>query len=210
MAHIKDLTGNKYFKLTVIGFYGIGKDGHALWVCKCECGEIKNIYGNELKKGRKSCGCIKFSGDSSRTHGHRSNGAVTPEYEAWAGLIARCTNPNHKKYKDYGGRGIRVCDRWLNSFENFLEDMGFKPSPELSLDRYPNNESGIYEKSNCRWATTIEQNRNRRSNRWIEYNGYNLIITQWALKLNTRKGNLIDYLKTHSFEQAYDFYMSKQ
>lgn len=210
MAKIKDLKGNKFNKLTALGFIYINKSGYAVWSFICDCGTTKNLVGTEVSNGKtKSCGCLSYGKTNLIRHGQRKNGVVTSEYEAWSSMMARCNNPKHKKYNDYGGRGIMVCERW-RKFENFFEDMGKKPSPELSLDRFPNNETGNYEKSNCRWATRIEQNRNRRSNRWIEFNGEIKIITQWAKMFETRKGNLIGYLKKHSFEEAYSFYMNKK
>jgi hypothetical protein len=96
-------------------------------------------------RGVESCGCKRI--DAITTHGQYR----TPEYEAWRSIIQRCTNPNHKSWHRYGGRGITVCERWLDSFENFLEDMGKRPGPGYDIDREKNN--GSYEKSNCRWVT---------------------------------------------------------
>jgi len=97
----------------------------------------------------------------SYRHGDARRGNASPEYGAWAEMIQRCTNPKQKRYADYGGRGIHVCERWLNGFENFLADMGRRPTSEHSIDRYPNND-GNYEKTNCRWATRLEQAANKR------------------------------------------------
>lgn len=103
-------------------------------------------------------------------HGQTANGKISPEHKAWAAIKQRCYNPNASKYKYWGGRGITVCERWLNSFENFLADMGKRPSDKHSLDRFPNKE-GNYEPGNCRWATIEQQNENRSNNVIIEYNG---------------------------------------
>ena len=100
-----------------------------------------------------------------------------PEYKSWAGMKTRCFNPNTKSYSDYGGRGITVCDRWKNSFEDFFADMGSRPSSKHSLDRIDND--GDYQKDNCRWATPKEQSNNRRYNKLITINGKTLNITQW-------------------------------
>lgn len=97
---------------------------------------------------------------SKRLHGH-ARGKCTPTYESWSAMKSRCNNPNHDSWKNYGGRGITVCDRWLHSFENFLADMGERPEGK-TLDRFPNRD-GNYEPSNCRWATVAEQNANRRN-----------------------------------------------
>lgn len=102
----------------------------------------------------------------------------TKEYTAWGHMIQRCTNPKHHAYKRYGGRGIKVCSRWFK-FENFISDMGLAPTPEHSLDRYPDND-GNYKKSNCRWATIVEQNNNKRSRSSITYKGETKSIRQWS------------------------------
>ena len=109
----------------------------------------------------------------------------TPEYDAWAQMKQRCFNPNHKAYSNYGDRGITVCDRWLDS-DNFLTDMGTKPSPKHSLDRI--NNDGDYCPKNCRWATKAEQDNNRRSNRFITIGCVTLNITQWTKEMGFGKG----------------------
>lgn len=108
------------------------------------------------------------------------NGKITTEYKIWQGMKQRCYNPKDKKYYNYGARGIKVCDRWLESFNNFLEDMGKRPSLKHSLDRFPNMD-GNYEKDNCRWATDMEQACNRKGITWIEYNGMKKVKEHWAL-----------------------------
>jgi hypothetical protein len=115
-----------------------------------------------------------------RTHGESDhNGkSATPEFRAWSRMIGRCTCKSNKDYHRYGGRGIRVCDRWINSYENFLADMGRKPTLGHSLDRADNNKG--YEPGNCRWATQREQCNNRRSNRLITHNGETHSITEWS------------------------------
>lgn len=107
-------------------------------------------------------------------HGKR----YTKEYDAWQHMKSRCSNPNDKAYKNYGGRGIKVCDRWMR-FLNFLADMGNAPSPEYSLDRYPKND-GNYEPGNVRWATFVQQQRNRTNNVCLTYNGKSQTLTEWA------------------------------
>lgn len=120
---------------------------------------------------------IKNKRNTSYKHGMDG----TPVYKAWISLKARCNNKKDKDYKDYGGRGIKVCDRWLHSFENFYKDIGDKPTSKHSIDRIDNN--GNYCKENCRWATIYEQNNNRRSTRYIEYKGDKMSLFQWCRKL---------------------------
>ena len=118
-------------------------------------------------------------------------------------MKTRCSNPNDKHFDEYGGRGIKVCDRWLNSFENFLADMGEKPSPSHSIDRIKVN--GNYEPGNCRWATPEEQARNKRDNRLVTYHNETKCVTEWARELGVWHGVLIKRLNSGmSVEQAFD------
>jgi hypothetical protein len=150
VGKIIDITGNKYGKWAVERFAYV-ENRHSYWLCRCECGTTKVIWGANLRQGlTHSCGCSKI------VHGLRR----TNEYRTWRGIKERCLNPNNKDYINYGGRGITVCERWVNSFENFIKDMGKKPSPELSIDRI-NNDKG-YSPDNCQWATKSQQSRNQR------------------------------------------------
>lgn len=177
MRHL--LIGRTFGRLTVVGDFMKGRKHHCECVCSCGKKTDKPVSGALLSGNTKSCGCLqkerlskgwkhtlspaglkrqmdRVKAGSRRTHGMTK----TPEYKVWEGIKTRCYNPNFKQFNDYGGRGIKVCDRWLNSFENFFEDMGEKPIG-LSIDRFPNND-GNYEPRNCRWATAKQQRHNRR------------------------------------------------
>lgn len=146
--------GKTFHKLIVLEEKGRDNYHNILWLCKCVCGNYKVVTGSHLRSGHtKSCGCTKRM---QTIHG----GSYTPEYTAWLGMKSRCYNSNHNRYIHYGGRGITVCDRWKDSFENFLADMGKRPSENLSIDRIDND--GNYEPSNCRWATGKVQILNRK------------------------------------------------
>lgn len=154
-----------------------GRDGRAL--CRCVCGKERMVRDRNLRDGRsRSCGCLRREEVSVRRFKH---GQIhTPEYKSWKGIRGRCGDPNDKSFPNYGGRGIRVCERW-DSFENFFEDMGPRPSPLHSIDRIDNN--GNYEPSNCRWATQTVQQNNRRSNRLLTHDGRTQTVTQWCREL---------------------------
>jgi hypothetical protein len=125
--------------------------------CKCDCGNIKIVRLNSLRTGNtKSCGCLKKEILNKTTHGM----SKSKEYNSWLGMKNRCLNSKDKFFNIYGGRGIKICDNWINSFDNFISDMGIKPKSNFSLDRI--NVDGNYEPSNCRWASPKEQANNRR------------------------------------------------
>lgn len=209
---LDNLAGQVFGRLTVMQKSNLRSfGGNAKWVCRCECGNITHVVGSGLKNGSSSsCGCFQVEGIVRRStkHGQGANGRVTPEYEAWHQMIARCENPNHEAYKNYGGRGISVCDRWRNSFKDFFSDVGKRPSPKHSLDRYPNI-NGNYEPSNFRWATSKQQNQGKRSNVWIEYDGFKLVKEDWARLFGTSTQNITNHLKIKSFSDVYDFFMKK-
>jgi len=139
-------------------------------------------------------------------HGHSSGAKVSTEYSSWQHMKARCNNPNFKQYPDYGGRGVTVHPNWLgeNGFVNFLSDMGHKPSPEYSLDRFPDT-NGNYTPSNCRWATEEQQKRNTRRNVWLEHDGIKMIVKDWAIRWGIDDDTILVHLKNgKDFEWIYN------
>lgn len=150
------------------------------WLLRCDCGNDREAPAYLLREGRvTSCGCLaleqaRAQGLSNRTHG----ATKTLEYKSWCHVKDRCTNPRAKKFPSYGGRGIKVCERWLKSFEAFFADMGQRPSPQHSIDRI--NNDGNYEPGNCRWATKKEQSRNQRTSVFFEHDGQRKTLGEWA------------------------------
>ena len=165
-----DLTGQRFGRLVVRAKAG-RRDGYVLWSCDCDCGTRRVLVrtGNLTNRAQTtSCGCVKRERlaalaskrlEANTKHGHAGRGKTSRAYHVWHDMRARCTNPSDQAYKYYGGRGITVCERWLESFENFLADMG-EPPVGLTLDR--KNNDGNYEPRNCRWVTRKEQAANKR------------------------------------------------
>jgi hypothetical protein len=193
MKTIVNLTGKVYGKLTVISFHG-RNNNKTFWNCHCECGMDKVVHSHNLQqKHTKSCGCLVRNSPNGTTH----NKSKTREYEIWCGMKKRCMNTKSKAYKDYGGRGITICERWINSFEDFLADMGPSPTNEHSLDRIEND--GNYEPSNCRWATRLVQTNNSRKNVIITHEGTSLTLAQWAAELGIAYKTLHRRLRISNF-----------
>ena len=177
-----DLIGQKFGRLIVIKKMANNKHRQSMWLCRCDCGKEKIICGGDLKNGHtRSCGC--FNREKITKHGHYQNNKKSQIYSSWDSMIGRCTNPNDRDYRNYGGRGITVCERW-RKFVNFLKDMGEHPTDKHSIDRIDNDKG--YCQSNCRWALPKEQARNRRTNRLISHGGRTLCLIEWAEECNIR------------------------
>ena len=168
MGNFKDKTGMRFGKLTVIEYAGSNAKQHSLWLCKCECGKTTIVRGGNLTSGNTtSCGC--------KDH----HLAKTRIYDIWHGMKSRCYRKNHVHYKNYGGRGISVCDEWKNDFMSFYDwaiKNGYDDS--LTIDRI--NNDGNYCPENCRWVTQQEQMNNTRFNRNITFNGETHTLTEWS------------------------------
>jgi hypothetical protein len=187
-----DLEGQRFGRLLVVEYVGFSGPDKKGWLCRCNCGNTTTVPGSKLRSGHTtSCGCYRQEvllriGAENRTHGHSS----AREYQAWQRLRGRCHNPKNRSYANYGGRGIQVCERYNSSFEAFLEDVGSKPSPELSIDR--ENNDGHYSCGKCpeclangwpfnlRWANDYQQGNNRRIVVRYEFDGKFLSIPEWS------------------------------
>lgn len=189
MAKLKDLTGHRFERLTVIERADNCKSGRSMWWCKCDCGKEICVIGQNLVRGStKSCGCLY------EERAHRKSD--TRLYSIWSGMKTRCSNPHHHEFYNYGGRGIAVCAEWKENFAAFYDwavTSGYSDS--LTLDRKDNNKG--YSPENCRWATKKEQQNNRNCNHLLTYNGKTQTIKQWAdelgIKRVTLQGRIVRY-----------------
>lgn len=200
----KNLTGQKFERLTVLEFWGI-RNHKAYWKCRCDCGEETVVLGAHLTGGHsKSCGCLqreklRITIQNNGTH----KMSHTSIYETWHSMKSRCLNSTNESYKNYGARGITVCERWLK-FENFYEDVSKLPhfgEKGYTLDRI--NNDGDYCPENVRWADATTQNRNKRNTRFVNYNGQKIPVTEASekskvhvdtLKFRIKKGETGEYL----------------
>ena len=175
MSNIVDLTGQRFGRLTVLRRNGDDGHHHSVWLYRCDCGNTTNVSIGHLRTGHtKSCGCYQHQIDieANTTHGL----SKTKFYQVWAGMKSRCFYSKRINYKNYGGRGITVCNRWLD-FQNFYDDMYGNYKEGLEIDRIDNN--GNYEPSNCRWVTRLENAKNRRDQVWVTMLGERKRMSEW-------------------------------
>lgn len=186
-----NITGQRYGRLTVLYYAGnsAGKRPRRMWRCLCDCGKEKDIGIDGLQNGHtNSCGCVYREhaakmGKQNITHGMTNS----REYSGWKLMLSRCYNKKDISYANYGGRGIKVCEKWRLSFKDFFADTGIKPK-NYTLERI--NNDGDYEPDNWKWATPKTQNRNRRSNVNITYGGETRTIEEWSEITGTKSSTL--------------------
>lgn len=192
------IVGKRFGRLTVIERSYMKRSDY-YWQCQCDCGTVTYAKSATIKSGKKkSCGCLRTDLLIKRsiTHGHSRNGKRSPMLNTWTLMLNRCLDSKNERYLDYGGRGIKVCDRWLK-FEHFLEDMGEKPDPSLQLERIDND--GNYEPGNCEWATRAAQCRNRRSNHRVPFNGKLETVTDVADMIGMNRFTLFNRILTRKW-----------
>lgn len=193
----KDITGQRFGRLVAISYVPNGKN--AKWLCACDCGSQKNILLGALRSSNtKSCGCLsrETASKNNSTHGHTKNGKPTKAYQSWLNMKRRCFDTTNKRFDRYGGRGITVCDRWLDSFENFLADMG-EPLPGFLIERIDNN--GNYSPDNCKWASRSEQMKNRKNSVLIFYKGKTQNLCDWAKETGIKEETIAARLNLYNW-----------
>lgn len=188
MSKIRDLSGQKFGRLTVLEFAGMNKKRNSMWRCRCECGAETIVLGYKLTGDHtKSCGCLNKETTSKRVRKHGLRNSRI--YNCWRGMNQRCHNPNEPAYPQYGGRGITVCDEWRHSFESFYEwSMANGYTDLLTIER-ENVDKG-YSPENCCWADMKTQQNNRTNNHLITFNGKTQTLTLWAEEFGMKPGTL--------------------
>ncbi|MFE0739439.1 hypothetical protein, partial [Streptomyces sp. NPDC058855] len=194
-TRVKDIAGLTFGRLEVLEFVGI-QGAKALWRCRCtgpKCNDRQVVVpGVKLRNGHTtSCGCARGEAGAITLRTHGQSG--TRLHRIWTGMIQRCTNPKHDQYADYGGRGIKVCPEWRQSFEVFARDAAEGYADDLEIDRI--NVDGNYEPGNVRWVTRKENNRNKRNNVWLECRGVRMILHDWADAIGIERRTLSARLK---------------
>lgn len=189
--------GKKFGRLVILSYEGKAKFSKTLVKCLCDCGEIITKELPDVRNGHtKSCGCLRKEATAKNKTGNRfklknkerlTHGKTyTPEFYVWSSIKVRCMNPHSKAFKNYGGRGITVCDKWLHSFEAFLGDLGERPSPKHQIDRIDND--GNYCPENCRWSLVVENNNNKRTSKLITFNNRTLSRAEWEREIGLSRG----------------------
>lgn len=205
MGKFNDLTGERFGRLTVLGIYGNDKYGKLLYRCWCDCGNERITHGRALKSGHcRSCGCLNYDVKIEMSK-YKGIAQDNPRlYTIWKGMNARCFNERHKSFKDYGAKGIAVCEDWKH-FEPFKEwALSHGYADDLTIDRI--DVSKGYSPDNCRWVSVREQNNNQARTLWLTYNGETMQLSYWADRLGINYHTLYDRLYLHgwSIEKAFN------
>ena len=197
-----NLTGKQFNSLAVLG-YGGRRGRIAVWICRCQCGTVKPVRRDHLLIAA-SCGCRKgeLNGKAHTIHGACKNDGTDRTYRSWIAMKSRCRNESDPFYPDYGGRGIKVCRRWLR-YKNFLADMGKRPKSK-TLGRIDND--GDYCPTNCAWQTAKEQGANKRNNRRITFQGETQVVAEWARRLGANRNTLGRQITRFGIEAAFAKY----
>lgn len=202
-GRFKDITGQRFGRLVAVSYSHSVRQ--AMWLCRCDCGKEKVISGRSLRTGvTVSCGCYGHEKRkaATTTHGGTLGGKTTGEYRCWLEMKSRCHNPKASHFEYYGGQGVEVCERWRESFEAFLADVGPMPTPKHNTIDRIRNEKG-YEPGNVRWATRAEQMRNTRRNVNVTYDGRTMCLTDWATELGINFKTLRYRLKRWGVQRAF-------
>lgn len=198
-----DLSGQRFGRLVAKQIISERTSyGHIQWECVCDCKNVVLVTTASLRSGATgSCGCLQK--EAVKAVNFKHGASHSSEYDIWSEIKRRCYNKNFHAYIDYGSRGITMCDEWKESFEAFYRDMGPRPSPKYSIDRRDNNKG--YSKDNCRWATRIEQNNNRRNTLYFEFDGEKKALADWCRELNVPYNAVYERIKRGmDFEDALD------
>lgn len=205
---LRDLTGQRFGMLTAIKLDTERSGKVKYWLCDCDCGSVNHSaqMGHLTCSGRvRSCGC-NSNPTGSKSHANIHGMAYSREYKTWQSMKERCYSKNAPNYELYGGRGITICDEWLNSFESFFADMGVRPK-NCTIDRIDVN--GNYCKNNCRWSDDVEQNNNRRNSHLVRHNGETKSVSQWSRDLGLERSYLSKWLNKDKGRTLAD-YLSKK
>ena len=203
MGKFQDLTGQRFGRLIALEVVGKNSKNESIWKCQCDCGNTTEVLMGKLVHGRtKSCGCYRR--DFKKYDAKYNEIIYRRLYCIWSKMRQRCLKPYCEAYKDYGGRGITICKEWedFNNFRDWALSNGYRD--DLTIDRIDND--GNYEPSNCRWATMLQQQNNKRNNRLLTYNGITMTFSDWARELGIENSTLYQRLERHSDNLDIVFY----